>query len=267
MNSEPMPTLFVSHGAPSFALEPGQLGPNLTRIGRTLARPTAVLVVSPHWMSADAQVMTAANPKTIHDFGGFDPALYEFHYPAPGAPQVAHAVMALLQGRGWPVATNEQRGLDHGSWVPLLHLYPEADVPVFQVSMPFGLDADSAYAFGQALAPLREQGVLVVGSGSLTHNLHEFRGAAQGAEAVYVREFAAWMRRTLTAQDHELLRQTMALAPHAHRAHPTTEHLLPLMVAAGAAGPKAPLTVIEGGITHGVLAMDSYAFGHLGTSH
>ncbi len=267
MDAELMPTLFVSHGAPTFALEPGLLGPRLATLGRAMPRPRAVLVVSPHWMTRNVQVTRAATLDTIHDFGGFDKELYELRYLAPGAPEVADQTIGLLSGSNWPAKGNDQRGIDHGVWVPLRHLYPQADVPVIQVSMPSGLDARTSYSFGQALAPLRAHGVLIVGSGSLTHNLYEFRGTAHAGEAEYAREFAAWSRQTVMERDHERLLRTMEIAPHARRAHPTTEHLLPLMLAAGAAGATAPVTVIEGGISHGVLAMDSYAFGLNGQLH
>lgn len=200
MRTAAMPTLFVSHGAPSFALEPGLLGPRLASLGRSMPRPRAVLVVSPHWMTRGVQLTRAAMPQTLHDFGGFDPALYEIGYPAPGDPDLADRAITLLRDSGWPAGGNERRGLDHGVWVPLLHLLPEADLPVVQASMPVDLDARSAYALGQALAPLREQGVFIVGSGSLTHNLHEFRGAAQAGAAGYVREFADWARETVLAR-------------------------------------------------------------------
>ena len=259
----PMPTLFVSHGAPTFALAGGLLGPRLTALGEALPRPSAVLVVSPHWMTRGVRAATTQTPATIHDFGGFDDALYELVYPAQGAPQAAARTLALLDQAGWPGSADEQRGLDHGAWVPLRHLYPQADVPVFQVSMPAGLTPASAYAMGSGLAPLREEAILIVGSGSLTHNLFEFRSSHDGAEAEYAKRFAAWARQTVTARDHESLVRTMALAPNAQRAHPTLDHLLPLMLAAGAAGPEAAPTVIEGGIAHGVLAMDSYVFGQI----
>mgnify|MGYP003584170735 CR=1 FL=1 len=258
---ELMPTLFVSHGAPTFALEPGELGPRLTQLGTALRRPQVVLVVSPHWMTHEARVTGAAMPETIYDFGGFDDALYELTYPAPGAPEVAAQVIEVLKGAGWPAHLNERRGLDHGAWVPLRHLYPQANIPVIQVSLPGSLDAATAYAFGKALAPLRSQGVLIVGSGSLTHNLYEFRRSPGEGDAQYAREFADWATQTVTSRDHDRLVRTMELAPHAARAHPTTEHLLPLMIAAGAAGADAPVHVLEGGITHGVLAMNSYVFG------
>jgi len=168
-------SLFVSHGAPTFALEPGQAGPRLAALGHTLPRPEAVLVVSPHWMTPHPRVGVATRPQTIHDFGGFDPALYRIDYPAPGHPRLALRAVQILNAAGWTAQADEVRGLDHGAWVPLLHLFPQADVPVFQVSLPSRLDADSAWSFGEALAPLAQEGVLIVGSGSLTHNLHEFR--------------------------------------------------------------------------------------------
>lgn len=255
-----LPTLFVSHGAPTFALEPGRLGPALQALGQALPRPAAVLVVSPHWMTAAPRVATTERPETVHDFGGFPEPLYQLQYPAPGAPALAARAVEVLNAAGWAAEPDARRGYDHGAWVPLRFLYPAADVPVFQVSLPRGLDEASAYAFGEALAPLRDEGVLVVGSGSLTHNLYEFRGT-HGDDAPYARAFADWMRDVVVARDHDLLLHTMAQAPAAQRAHPTTEHLLPLMVAAGAAGREAPAQVLEGGITYGVLAMDSYLFG------
>jgi len=260
-----MPTLFISHGAPTFALAPGLLGPRLTALGEALPRPGAVLLVSPHWITRELRAATTKTPATIHDFGGFDEALYDLVYPAKGAPQAAARTVELLNRAGWRTGIDEQRGLDHGAWVPLRHLYPLADVPVFQLSMPAELTPASAYALGAALAPLREEGILIVGSGSLTHNLNEFRNSHDDAEAEYAKQFAAWTRQTLTSRDHGSLLRTMELAPNAQRAHPTIEHLVPLMLAAGAAGPEAPATVIEGGITHGVLAMDSYLFGQIGS--
>ncbi len=278
---ERLPSLFVSHGAPSFAMEPGLAGPRLTALGRELPKPRAVLIVSPHWMTPRPQVGMVERPRTIHDFGGFDPALYEIDYPVAGHPQLARRTLDLLQEAGWSPRPDERRGLDHGAWVPMLYLYPAADVPVFQVSLPSRLDADSAWTFGQALAPLADDGVLIVGSGSLTHNLNEVRGGCghhgqhgqhgehgehgqHGHEEAYVAEFAAWVREAVVAGDGTRLRQTLALAPHAQRAHPTAEHFWPLLVAAGAAATSLPATVINGGITHRVLAMDSFVFGRAG---
>jgi len=255
-----LPTLFISHGAPTFAIEPGLAGAALTALGKTLPRPQAVLVVSPHWMTREPRVATSAAPQTVHDFGGFSPALYQLQYPAPGHPALAQRAIDVLNAAGWAAEADTQWGLDHGAWVPLMHLFPAADVPVFQVSLPARLDGERAYVFGQALAPLAQEGVLIVGSGSLTHNLQEVRmGAAEGEG--YAREFADWIAQALQSHDPARVRRAMDLAPHAQRAHPSAEHLWPLMVAAGAAGAEADVTRIEGGIQHSVLSMDAYLLG------
>lgn len=254
------PSLFVSHGAPTYALEPGLAGPGLAALGRSLPRPAAVLVVSPHWSTREPRVTTSARPRTIHDFGGFDPALYDITYPAAGHPMLAARTVEVLRAAGWAAAADAERGLDHGAWVPLSHLYPRAEVPVFQVSMPARLDARMAFDLGRALAPLAEQGVFIVGSGSLTHNLYEFR-TGHGRDEAYAAEFAHWIRDAVVDGDHDRLLLALEIAPHARRAHPTAEHYLPLLVAAGAAARALPATVLEGGISHGVLSMDSFLFG------
>ena len=256
-----LPVLFVSHGAPTFALEPGLLGPKLTEAGRVLPRPKAVLVVSPHWMTRGLRVATSPQPATVHDFGGFPRPLYAIQYPAPGAPELAARTVEVLRAAGWPAEADAAQGLDHGAWVPVRFLYPQADVPVFQVSLPATLDGRQAYALGQALAPLRDEGVLVVGSGSLTNNLYEFGQYAPGEVAEYATEFAAWVRQAVEARDDAKLVDTLRVAPHAQRAHPTPEHFLPLLVAAGAAQGDAEARTLEGGMTYGALAMDSFLFG------
>jgi len=255
-----LPTLFVSHGAPTFALAPGLAGLQLAAVGRQLPKPRAVLVVSPHWMTREPRVATTLRPRTVHDFGGFDPALYQLTYPAAGHPELALRAIDLLRAAGWSPQADERWGLDHGAWVPLRHLYPRADVPVFQVSMPVRLHAQSAASFGSALAPLADEGVLIIGSGSLTHNLHEFRpGAAQ--PAAYVEAFSDWIRDAVRSGDRDRLVRALSEAPHAHRAHPSDDHFLPLLVALGAARDSLPATVLPGGIAHGVLSMESYLFG------
>lgn len=256
-----LPTLFISHGAPTFALEPHQLGLRLTELGRKLPVPQAILVFSPHWMTPDLRVGTSSKPRTIHDFGGFPRALYSLQYPVAGQPALAGKVMELLKGHGLNPIADEEMGLDHGAWVPLMHLYPRAEIPVFQVSMPARIDQNGAWALGQALAPLREEGVLLVGSGSLTHNLYEVRFNDEHSDA-YAAEFSGWVENTISEGDGVLLKDTILKAPHARRAHPTAEHLWPLMFAAGAAATDGKLqgTLIPGGILHGVLSMDSYQF-------
>lgn len=257
-----MPSLFVSHGAPTYAIEPGLAGAQLAALGKALARPHAIVVVSPHWMTQGIAITATANPETIHDFGGFPRALYSLQYPTPGAPALALQIQRQFASHGITAQLDERRGLDHGAWVPLLHLYPEADISTVQVSLPFNADEADAFALGRTLAPLAHEGVLIIGSGSLTHNLYEFRmGDDEPEAAVYAEEFSAWVRQTVVDGDFKRLGQTMSLAPHAARAHPTTEHFLPLLVAAGAAQSPLPVTVLNGGIRHGMLAMESYLFG------
>lgn len=256
-----LPSVFVSHGAPTFALEPGQAGPVLAALGRALPHPEAVLLVSPHWITPSPHVGLAAQPQTIHDFGGFPQALYQLNYPAHGHPTLARRTVDVLSAAGWAAHADEQRGLDHGAWVPLRYLYPSADVPVFQVSLPAKLTADSAWALGEALAPLADDGVLIVGSGSLTHNLADFR-ARQTGDMRYVLDFSSWVREAVTGRDGARLRRTLNEAPQAARAHPTPEHFWPLLVAAGASPASQPWQFIDGGIASGMLAMDAVVFGH-----
>ena len=257
-----LPTLFISHGSPMFALEPGQAGPALTALGEKLPRPSAIAVISPHWMTRGAAVCIANPPETIHDFGGFDPRLYQMQYPAVAGIDAAHSAMKLLANAGYQPAATEQWGLDHGTWVPLMYLYPKADVPVFQISLPAGMSTAQAVAYGQALQGLREEGVLIIGSGSLTHNLSEFRGGRDiNAEVQpYVREFAHWVRDAALRGDADALIHTFERAPHAKRAHPTDEHYLPLLVALGASG-NSQAQLVDGGVAYGILSMDSFVFG------
>jgi 4,5-DOPA dioxygenase extradiol len=256
----PAPVLFISHGAPTFAIEPGVLGPRLQLLGAGLAGVKAVLVVSPHWQTHGVEVMTSSAPETVHDFGGFPRELYQLQYPAPGAPSFAADAARLLGAAGYEVTLNARRGLDHGAWVPLKFLLPRANLPVFQVSMPVDLDPNGAMKLGKTLAPLREHGVMIIGSGSLTHNLYEFRQQATQADS-YAVEFSGWIRQAVLRRDNGALADYRALAPYATRAHPTDEHYLPLLVAIGAVGAQDAVDAIEGGITHGVLSMDSFVWG------
>jgi 4,5-DOPA dioxygenase extradiol len=255
------PALFVSHGAPTFALEPGRLGPALSQWGREVrARVKAILIVSAHWQTRGVRIMATARPETIHDFGGFPAELYALKYPAPGAPDYAAEALARLRAAGIAAELDAARGLDHGAWVPLRYLAPEADLPVFQVSLPDDAGPRIALEMGRALAPLRAQGVLVVGSGSLTHNLHDvFRGTG---DLKYAEEFAAWIESTLKRGNIEELLEYREEAPAAARAHPSDEHLLPLFVAAGARDARDRLQILSGGMTYGVLSMDSFAWDH-----
>lgn len=253
------PSLFVSHGSPMFALEPGLLGPNLARLGRALTDLTAIVVVSAHWQTRGVRVGASDRPATMHDFGGFPASLYALHYTPPGAPSLASDVVQLLVDAGFSAQLDAHRGLDHGAWLPLRYLKPEANVPVLQISMPHDLDPAGALRLGQALAPLRDRGVLVVGSGSLTHNLYEFRQHISDPE--YAKAFADWVAEAVARRDQESLIRYRELAPFGIRAHPTEEHFLPLLVAVGASEEGETCTLVRGGMTHEVLSMDSFGFG------
>jgi 4,5-DOPA dioxygenase extradiol len=234
----------------------------LQELGKSLERPKAIVVVSAHWETRGGPAVSLAQrPATIHDFGGFPRALFEMRYPAPGAPAAAQRVAALLEAGGIAVGRSADRGLDHGAWVPLSLMYPDADIPVAQLSLVHGASPADHERLGIALAALRSEGVLVVGSGSLTHNLYEFRG--QGIDApvpAWVSEFEAWMKARLETGDRAALLDYRRVAPFAAQNHPTEEHLLPLFVAMGAAGPDARATQLHASFEHGVLAMDAYAF-------
>lgn len=252
------PALFLSHGSPLFALRPGRIGPRLQALGAALSGLEAVLVVSPHWQAAELRVGSAAAPATLHDFGGFPAPLYQLGYPAPGAPGFARRAIELLRSAGLEAREDPQRGLDHGAWAPLRHLLPAANLPVFPLSLPRALDPAGTWQLGAALRPLRDEGVLVVGSGSLTHNLSEFGRPIDDPQ--YATEFADWIAAAVERRDRDALLDYRRRAPHAQRAHPTEEHFLPLLVAAGAGGDE-PVTRIEGGLSDGTLSMDAYGWG------
>lgn len=263
-----LPTLFLSHGSPMHAVEAGRAGAAWARLGERIGKPRAVLIASAHWESEWPMLTAATRPETIHDFGGFPAQLYALDYPAPGAPDVANRAIELLKAHGIPASANGCRGLDHGAWVPLRHLYPTADVPVTQLSLQPQLPATHSLKVGRALAPLADEGVLIVGSGHLTHNLSEWIAAARGnglcvgqsGYAPYVEQFRAWVDAALRDEDAERVTRWANEAPHARRAHPTDEHFLPLSLAYGAAGSRPQVERIELGADSGVLAMDAYVF-------
>lgn len=252
------PVLFISHGAPTFATEPGELGQKLTELGQSLTGIEAIVAVSPHWETPGLRVSNNATPQTIHDFYGFAPELYAINYPASGSPEIASAVLDALHKACLAAELDANQGMDHGVWVPLRHLRPTADIPVVCISLPLDASPDSAWRLGQALAPLRERGVLVMGTGSLTHNLGEFGGQAVTHVAPYVTQFANWIEQHIEQHDEQALLQSRSLAPHAARAHPSEEHLLPLFVALGARRDTDQFEVITREVRYGMLSMASY---------
>ena len=256
------PALFVPHGAPTFALRPGAAGAALAREAARLPRPRAIIAVSAHWETAVPTVGIAPRLDTIHDFGGFPRELYALRYPATGCPEAAREVVGAIAAAGLSVAEDPVRGLDHGAWVPLRLMFPDADVPVVPLSIQPHAGPGHAHALGRALADLRARGFLLVASGNLTHNLRDYFVAAQsgGTTPDYVREFADWVWGRLAEHDSDALLDYRRRAPSATRAHPTEEHLLPLYVALGAAGPAFEAERIHSGIDDYVLAMDAFAF-------
>jgi 4,5-DOPA dioxygenase extradiol len=250
------------------AVEPGPAGATWSRLGRDLPRPDAIVVASAHWETSQPALTGASTPDTIHDFGGFPRELYDIRYPAHGAPAVARRAQELLQRAGLPAHVDERRGLDHGAWSPLLHMYPAADVPVVELSVQPARDGAHHLAIGRALQSLRDEGVLVIGSGHMTHNLREYftalrdpaaRAGSAGQAHEYVTQFREWVRERLQANELDQLAAWETRGPGARRAHPTPEHFLPLLVAAGAAGScRSAERVLD--FVDGVLAMDAYRF-------
>jgi 4,5-DOPA dioxygenase extradiol len=256
-----LPTAFVSHGAPTLALEPAEAGAMLDRLGRELPRPQSILVISAHWEAMRPSVSAATLPRTIHDFYGFPGELYSLSYGAPGAPRLAARAKDLLAAAGLDCDVTVDRGLDHGAWVPLRYLYPGADVPVTQLAVSPALGSAHHLELGRALAPLAGEGVLVLGSGGLTHNLRAVRFDAPSDPAPdWVTAFADWVGAAVAAGDADALVDYRRRGPQACRNHPSDEHFLPLLVALGAAGPGATGERVPGGVSHGVLAMDAFVF-------
>jgi 4,5-DOPA dioxygenase extradiol len=253
-----LPSLFISHGSPMLALEPAASGPALARLAAELPRPKAIVVVSAHWESHELLVSSGAAPATWHDFGGFPAALYAVQYPAPGDPALAQRVSELLCAASLPARLDPQRPFDHGTWVPLSLMYPKADIPVVQVSLPTRLGPKLQEQVGRALASLREENILLIGSGSITHNLGELDWRA-GPESVepWALAFRDWMVDKLAADDTPALHDYRQQAPFAVRSHPSDEHLLPLYFARGAGG---RFGIAHQGFTLGALGMDIYRF-------
>jgi 4,5-DOPA dioxygenase extradiol len=258
----PLPTLFVPHGSPMFALAPGLAGRRIAEAARQLPTPRAIVIFSPHWETANPTVSTATRLDTIHDFHGFDSRLYAIHYPVAGCPDAAKEVVATLQTAGFDVDTDTSRGLDHGAWVPLMHMFPDANVPVIPVSIQHHGGPAYAYRVGQALAPLRHQGFLIIGSGNMTHNLADWQMAmsTSGSTPAYVNAFADWVTDRLESGDVSGLLNYRTTEKSGVRAHPRDDHLLPFFTALGAAGASPRPEAIHRGIADAVLAMDAYRF-------
>jgi 4,5-DOPA dioxygenase extradiol len=259
-----LPSVFISHGSPMIALEPGAAGAFLQRLGAAIdaafGRPKAILMLSAHTLAREPVALAAARHQAVYDFGNFDERLFALRYDAPGAPQLATRIEQLM-----PLHRVEQGGLDHGIWTALMYLYPNADVPVLPLAWSPRQSPAALFELGRALAPLADEGVLIVGSGSITHNLRRVfeqglhdRGQSEIAESAAFRD---WMLARSTERDWDALFAYRAQAPHAADMHPTDEHLLPWYVAAGAGGREAAPRRLHASVTFGALGMDTYAFG------
>jgi len=253
-----MPALFLSHGAPTLAVQQTDETRAWAALARELPRPREILVISAHWDTDAPTVSVAPQPSTIHDFYGFPRELYRERYPAPGAPALGERAAKLLGEAGLPCAVDRERGLDHGAWVPLKWMYPGAEIPVTQLAVQSRRGPRHSYAVGQALAPLRHEGVLVLASGGIVHNLREIQWQGNGV-AAWARDFNQWMADRLASGSVDDLLDYRRLAPDAARSHPTDEHLEPIFVSLGAGA--FPARRIDLGITMGSLGMDGYVFG------
>lgn len=254
--------LFVPHGPPTFALNPGAAGAAMSEVVHKLSPPRAIVVVSPHWDTRMPTVSAATQLETIHDFYGFPAALYALQYPAKGSDAVAREVAAALRLAGLDVVDDSQHGLDHGAWQPLRQMFPDAEVPIVPVSMQAHAGPAHALRMGQALSALTETGIWVVASGNITHNLADWHVAVStgGQTPAYVQRFADWVHDKLIAHEHTQLLSYRQHNADGRQAHPSEDHLLPLFVAIGAAGPDARAQAFYRGISDYVISMDGYAF-------
>lgn len=255
-----LPTLFVSHGAPDLPIRSGAAQDFLRELPQQFPKPRAILVVSAHWNTPYPTVSTAPLPRTIYDFSGFPANLYRLTYPAAGAPELAEQVVTLLTQAGLRADMHSDRGLDHGAWTPLILAYPEADIPVTQLSIQYPLGPEHHFRVGQALTPLRDQGVLILASGAATHNFDGFNPTYQADPPDWVTQFDHWLRDMIEHHDIPQLLHYRQIAPFAIENHPTDEHLLPLFVALGAGGETATGTLLHSSYVYGAFSMAAYAF-------
>ena len=258
------PTLFLSHGSPTLPFDDVPARSFIAGLGAQLARPEAIVAVSAHWETDVPTLNAVATNETIHDFYGFQPELYQLQYPAPGAPDLARELADHIGNAGLRSRIDTARGLDHGAWVPLMLMWPEHSIPVVQLSIQSQLGPGHHVQLGRALADLRARNILVVASGSFTHNLRMLNWRGRNSDLAddpeWVTGFADWMHAALIEGRSCDLVAYRNLAPFARENHPTDEHLLPLYVAMGAAGPGAKATRLHQSTTFGALRMDAYAF-------
>ena len=255
-----MPAVFISHGSPMVAIQRGPYQDALAEFGRTV-RPKAIVAISAHWGSSRAiGISGAGRHTTMHDFGGFPATLYDLTYDAPGEPELANRIAGMLREGGWEAGVAAERGLDHGVWIPLRLMYPEADIPVVELSVPLQLSPEELYRIGEALAPLRGESVMILGSGGVVHNLRlvHFADIHHPVE-LWAAEFDAWFRDAVAQRKLTELFNFEKAAPHARLAVPTFEHFAPVFVVLGAASASGGVSTIYEGFEHGNISMGSFA--------
>lgn len=257
MNLQTLPGLFISHGSPMLAIHPEQVGPALERLGMNLPRPEAIIIMSAHWESNALEVSTSVRPETWHDFRGFPEELYQIRYPAPGQPDLAEKILGLFANASLTAFANNTRPRDHGVWMPLLHMYPEADIPVVEISLPISMTSDDIYKIGQTLAVLREQQILLIGSGSITHNLRELtRTGDMSVVPTWASTFRNYVVNKLSHSDFNAVLNWTTI-PEVERNHPTLEHFAPIFFAMGSG---SRFSIVHSSFTMGALGMDIYRF-------
>ena len=252
------PALFVGHGSPMNCVADNVFTRDMHALGSTLPRPRAILVVSAHWLTRGTFVTADARPETIHDFYGFPEELYALRYPAPGAPELAQRVAAVTSGMVQPAPG---RGLDHAAWMVLRSMYPAADVPTLEMSLDMTLSERRHYELGARLAPLRDEGVLVIGSGNIVHNLHIVDWSEDAPTADWAREFDAWVRDALAERRHKDLIDYLERGPQARMAAPTADHYLPLLYAVALQRPDETVTTVHESFQHATVSMRCAQFG------
>ncbi len=263
MSHSLMPTLFVSHGSPMIMLEQSPARDFLSSLAQSLPRPRAILIASAHFDSREPALSADVQPQMIYDFGGFPRPLYEITYPAPGAPALAQEAVDLLKAAGLPAHLKTNRGFDHGTWTPLKLMYPQADIPIVQLSIQSHSDPAHHIAMGKALRGLRAKDILIMGSGTLTHNLYAFmqvRNAPDTPTPVWVSDFGNWVQKVAESGDTSSMARYRQLAPYFKENHPTDDHFLPFPFVMGAAGEGAQGKRIHTSAQSGIMLMDAYRF-------
>jgi len=257
------PALFISHGSPMMAIEQSDTAVFLKGLSTSLAAPKAIVIFSAHFdLPGEVVITSAAAPRTVHDFYGFPETLYQVEYPAPGAPALASQIAHLLADNGLSSRLDEQQGWDHGVWIPMKLIYPEANIPIVEVSINSRLSANTHFQLGRALQSLREQGILILGSGGISHNLNEvFTVTPDNQRVQKVEEFTAWVKEKLHNNGINALLNYQNEAPYARFNHPTQEHFLPLICVLGAHIKEQPINCIHQDSEYEILALDAYRFG------